>query len=73
MRRRPDDRDYTIAALQGALDAAHDRIRMLEAQSAVMAARMAEATERADRAEFALWEMEIARAVGRPDVLLPGR
>ena len=42
---------------------AHERIRALEAASAIMAARMAEATERADRADFARWEMEIARAL----------
>lgn len=77
MRSKTDSRDYVIAQLQVALDAAHARVHELEAASEVMAARIACANERADEAEQALWQTQLRLAIEaqrvRPDVMPPGR
>ena len=62
----------TIAALQLALDAAHQRIRDNEKIIAEMNARLAERTERCDDAEFKLMVM-LASAPTRVGATLPNR
>lgn len=51
-RRKPDERDYTISALQAALDLAHARIRELELTVEAMAERMSAAVARGDHYEL---------------------
>jgi hypothetical protein len=53
--------DQLVATLQAALSRAHERIRELEATSAAMAERMADANERADLAEMQVYALAVAR------------